>query len=97
MRGHFDLCDGIVSLSLSDFSTGLQAPPIFRATYSSESKTIRIAVDTDDRSYIGNHKLVLSFTAPATKSLPADTYLIDVTIVDPCDADIWRDSDFGKI
>jgi len=26
LQGHFDLCDGVVSLSLSDNLTGVQAP-----------------------------------------------------------------------
>ena len=54
-------------------------------------------METSERSHLGNYKLVLSFTAPAAKTLPSSSYLLDVTVADPCDADIWIDSDFGTL
>ena len=97
LYGNFDVCDGVVSLQVEDFKTKQQAPPAFSVTYSSATTTIEISVDTEDRSYLGNYQLVLSFTAPAAKTLPSSSYLLDVTVVDPCDADIWTDSDFGTL
>lgn len=56
-----------------------------------------MSVETQDRTFIGNYKIVISFNAPIIKTLPVDSYLLDVTISDPCDSDIWTNSDFGVL
>ena len=40
---------------------------------------------------------ILAFTAPAVKILPENTYLLNVTIADPCDADIWSIQNISDI
>ena len=97
LSGHFDVCDGVVALSLVDFVTGNQAPSIFSVTYDSSSAHVQIAVETSDRVHLGNHKLRLKFTKPTQKTLPLSTPLLEITVADPCDADIWEDADFGTI
>ena len=89
------MCDGVVSLSVSDYLTGGQASSAFSVSYIQSNTTVVVATRTSDRSNLGNFKLALAFTAPAAKTLPLNDFLLDVTIVDPCDANIWSDLDFG--
>jgi hypothetical protein len=46
LQGHFDVCNKVVSVSVSDFLTGLPSEPTFTATYFSANDTIDIKLET---------------------------------------------------
>jgi len=37
LEGHFDVCDGVVDVSVDDYSVGANVPLIFTATYFSST------------------------------------------------------------
>lgn len=97
LSGYFDLCANEVDLSLTDLTTGTQAPPIFKSTYTPEDNLIELSCETNNRTFLGNYKIALSFTQPTVKTLPSSSHLLDITITDPCNADIWSDSSFENL
>jgi len=46
---------------------------------------------------LGNHKISVKFILPAQKILPLNDYLLDITIVDPCNSSIWLDTTFSTV